>query len=98
MERPISAPLPRPTTPPTTQNVRVVSRIRPLSTKEIDEQSTEAITALHGVISVLNDKQFEFDSVFGPEASQEDVYRGTVGNMIGDSVYRGFNATVLAYG
>lgn len=103
MERPATAPLAsitsiRASTAPS-QNVRVVTRIRPLSPKEISEQSQECISSTSAVINVLNeDKHFEFDSVFGPLATQEEVYKGTAGSMIQDSIYKGFNGTILAYG
>lgn len=46
-----------------------------------------------------NDKRnFEFDSVFGPNSTQEQVYDGTCGDMINSSIFKGFNATILAYG
>jgi len=46
-----------------------------------------------------NDKRnFEFDSVFGPNSTQEQVYEGTCGDMINSSIFKGFNATILAYG
>lgn len=37
-----------------------------------------------------------FDRVFGPESVQEDVFRGLVPAL--DTVIKGFNACVLAYG
>ena len=101
MEAPRPASAPHTTSTPPTQNVRVVARIRPLSAKEA--HSSECISTSSSsssrVIHVRNeDKQFEFDSVFGPKASQEEVYRGTAGDMVGESIYRGFNGTILAYG
>ena len=36
--------------------------------------------------------------MFGPLATQEEVYRGTCGGMVRDSILRGFNGTILAYG
>lgn len=97
---------------PNEQNVRVVARVRPLSTKELNEKSGESIVAhsKHGVIRVASandgevanhagsDKKFEFDSVFGPSSTQEQVYNSTCGDMIHSSIFKGFNATILAYG
>ncbi|KAL3805706.1 hypothetical protein HJC23_005950 [Cyclotella cryptica] len=101
---------PRAATAPTLsnneQNVRVVARVRPLSHKERNEQSAECIranSASHEIL-VLDEqaadgkRRFEFDSVFGPQSSQEEVYVGTAGSMIRDSIYKGFNGTILAYG
>jgi hypothetical protein len=88
------------------QNVRVVARVRPLSNKERNEQSAECILANSAIHEILvldgqaadGKRRFEFDSVFAPQASQEEVYAGTAGNMIRDSIYKGFNGTILAYG
>ncbi|KAF4732914.1 hypothetical protein FOZ63_030233, partial [Perkinsus olseni] len=40
---------------------------------------------------------FSYFNVFGPEATQEDVYNATVGEVL-DSVLDGFNGAVFAYG
>ena len=92
-------------------NVRVVARLRPLSSKEKNEQSNESIRAnVHSKsISVPdnsdgssssnnNQRNFEFDAVFPPNSTQEQVYQTTCGDMISKSIFRGFNATILAYG
>jgi len=41
--------------------------------------------------------QYAFDSVFGPEASSEEVYAATTPRLL-NGVLEGFNATVFAYG
>lgn len=93
-------------------NVRVVARLRPLSTKEKNEISSnsESIRAnVHSSsIAILdntnndhnnnNSRQFDFDAVFEPNSSQEEVYQRTCGDMITKSIFRGYNATILAYG
>ncbi|KAL7456929.1 hypothetical protein ACHAWC_008414 [Mediolabrus comicus] len=98
-------------------NVRVVARLRPLSTKEKNEQSNnsnvESIRAnIHSSsIAILDNtnndpnnsnnnssRQFDFDAVFEPNSTQEEVYKNTVGDMITKSIFRGYNATILAYG
>ena len=43
------------------------------------------------------ERQYDFDHVFGPKSSQEDVYE-TVAKPLVDVVLSGFNATVFAYG
>lgn len=83
-----------------------MARVRPLSNKERNEQSAECILANSAIHEILvldgqaadGKRRFEFDSVFGPQASQEEVYAGTAGNLIRDSIYKGFNGTILAYG
>ncbi len=89
-------------------NVRVVARLRPLSTKEKNEQSSESIRANVHSSSIAvpdnndgnnnNKRSFEFDAVFPPNSTQEQVYQTTCGDMISKSIFRGFNATILAYG
>lgn len=99
-----------------TSNVRVVARLRPLSSKEKNEDSFESIRASvdSSSIAILTDsvhhdntgtitnsnssRQFNFDAVFAPNATQEEVYQRTCGDMITKSIFRGFNATILAYG
>jgi len=90
------------------QNVRVVARVRPLSTKEINERSGESIVAhskLDRIVVAEGDvnsgsdtRKFDFDSVFGPSSTQQEVYEHTCGDMISSSIFKGFNATILAYG
>ena len=41
--------------------------------------------------------QYAFDSVFGPDASSEEVYAATTPRLL-NGVLEGFNATVFAYG
>ncbi|KAL7527890.1 hypothetical protein ACHAXR_002180 [Thalassiosira sp. AJA248-18] len=96
------------------QNVRVVARVRPLSTKELNEKSGESIVAHPKLANVHvasssedatmsnngsdNKRKFEFDSVFGPKSTQQEVYENTCGGMISSSIFKGFNATIMAYG
>ena len=68
------------------------------------KQSTIRVhSSSHGDFTNSNDnnidkRNFEFDSVFGPNSTQEQVYEGTCGDMINSSIFKGFNATILAYG
>jgi len=95
------------------QNVRVVARLRPLSNKEIGENSKEAIKASGGKatskafapasasaaqIIVEGQRTFEYDAVFGPLTTQEEVYKATAANTVEKNIFRGFNVTILAYG
>jgi len=43
-------------------------------------------------------KQFEYDCVFPPDASQKTVYDLSVGDAVKRNIFRGFNTTVIAYG
>jgi hypothetical protein len=81
-----------------TQNIRVVTRIRPLSTKEKNDKSIESVTALQStkMIQVAKNKDFAFDAVFGPNATQREVYEQTAGDTIRNNLFKGFNVTVLA--
>ena len=107
-----TAPTPTNSNSTDNQNVRVVARVRPLSTKELNEHSSESIVAHPQVASIGVDdghhhndhasgdhkRKFEFDSVFGTESTQQEVYENTCGDMISTSIFKGFNATILAYG
>jgi len=83
-----------------TQNIRVVTRVRPLSTKELTEQSKELVSALDSAktieVASSTSKKFVFDAVFGPETTQRAVYEQTAGDMIRNNLFKGFNVTVLA--
>ena len=93
-------------------NFSVCVRVRPLIEREIraDEEEviqisdeSKIITILEPVISSTVDAtayakhSFTFDQVFGPDISQSQVYNQQCRPII-DSVFRGFNATILAYG
>ena len=82
------------------QNIRVVARIRPLSSKEVKEQSKPILVTNieENSIQVDQNKRFVFDKVFNDSATQEEVYEQTAGDMIQNHLFKGFNVTVLAYG
>lgn len=57
----------------------------------------QTVTSLEG-----RDHDFVFDSVLGPDRTQEDLYnassRGTVASLYASCSMDGFNATIFAYG
>nr|XP_057912461.1 kinesin-like protein KIF3B [Doryrhamphus excisus] len=87
--------------------VRVVARCRPLSKKEESSECQTILDLDHklGQITIRNPvappdepmKVFTFDSVFGRESKQSEIYDDAVRPLV-DSVLRGFNGTVFAYG
>lgn len=78
--------------------VRVASRVRPLL-------PFEAVGARQGSNCVevaspsvfIGKSCFTFDHVFGPEASQEEVYEECVSPLV-EATFDGVNGTLLAYG
>ncbi|XP_003962317.2 kinesin-like protein KIF3C [Takifugu rubripes] len=87
--------------------VRVVVRCRPFSRREEkagDENILEIDDKL-GQITIRNPnappddplKVFTFDSVHGWDSKQNDIYDDAVAPLV-DSVLRGFNGTIFAYG
>lgn len=83
--------------------VRVVARIRPLNSKERNEESKNAINnnevSQPNTVSVENHSRvFEYDAVFGPESTQLSVYEQTAGDTVQKNIFKGFNVTILAYG
>ncbi|XP_071353635.1 kinesin family member 3Cb [Trachinotus anak] len=87
--------------------VRVVVRCRPFNRKE---EATECENILDiddnlGRITIRNPKAppdepmkvFTFDSVYGWESKQSDVYDDAVRPLV-ESVLQGFNGTIFAYG
>ncbi|XP_010471246.1 PREDICTED: uncharacterized protein LOC104751068 [Camelina sativa] len=84
-------------------NIRVFCRCRPLNFKEIEAGVSMGIdveSAKNGEVMVMSNgfpkKSFKFDSVFGPNASQADVFEDTA--PFATSVIDGYNVCIFAYG
>lgn len=84
-------------------NVKVVVRCRPLNQKEKMMAHKQAVTVdeIRGTITVNKlenpqeiPKTFTFDTVFGPNSKQLDVYNLTARPIV-DSVLEGYNGTVV---
>ncbi|MBN3304171.1 KIF3A protein, partial [Amia calva] len=87
-------------------NVKVVVRCRPLSQKEkmMGHKQVVSVDEICGTITVNKihspkepPKTFTFDTVFGPDSKQLDVYNLTARPII-DSVLEGYNGTIFTYG
>eukprot|EP01133_Synstelium_polycarpum_P011504 gene11504-13421_t len=80
-------------------SVRVALRVRPLSTKELNERSEEIIRYVDGVPQVIigKDQTFTFDSVFSGRTKQQQVFSECVLPLV-DALFQGYNSTILAYG
>jgi kinesin family protein 3/17 len=92
-------------------NVQVAVRCRPLSSGEKEaghsvvvsvdvEQGEVVLTPPTPAGSHRRGEQartFVFDSVFGPESQQLDIYNETARPIV-DSVLEGYNGTIFAYG
>lgn len=63
---------------------------------DIDE--TEWGNALSLVAGISQQKRFDYDAVFDPSASQNEVYNRSVGDAVRRNVFRGYNTTIIAYG
>uniref|UniRef100_A0A5F9CR59 Kinesin-like protein n=2 Tax=Leporidae TaxID=9979 RepID=A0A5F9CR59_RABIT len=92
--------------PESCDNVKVVVRCRPLNEREKSMFYKQAVSVdeMRGTITVHKTdssneppKTFTFDTVFGPESKQLDVYNLTARPII-DSVLEGYNGTIFAYG
>lgn len=80
-------------------NVKVVVRCRPLNQKEkmMGHKQAVSVDEMRGTITVNKHetpneppKTFTFDTVFGPESKQLDVYNLTARPIV-DSVLEGYN-------
>uniref|UniRef100_A0A8C3L731 Kinesin-like protein n=2 Tax=Phasianinae TaxID=9072 RepID=A0A8C3L731_CHRPC len=96
----------KPDRPESCDNVKVVVRCRPLNEREKATGYKMAVNVdeMRGTITVHKTdssneppKTFTFDTVFGPESKQLDVYNLTARPII-DSVLEGYNGTIFAYG
>ncbi|XP_059607814.1 kinesin-like protein Klp68D [Phlebotomus argentipes] len=87
--------------------VQVVVRCRPLSNKEEagNFQKVVEVFPARGVVEIQNPaeaskenrKMFTYDAVYGPHATQQNLYDETVRPLV-SSVLEGFNCCVFAYG
>jgi len=82
--------------------VKVVVRVRPISSTEISDKRKVIVTADHSraEISVVNPeggppKLFTFDAAYSAESKQEQIYDSTAYPII-ESVLKGFNGTIFA--
>lgn len=90
------------------ENIRVVVRCRPLSDKEqaagcqniveVDTvQGTLLVSNPHGSHGDVPPKLFTFDTVFGLESKQMEVYNQAARPIV-ENVLEGYNGTIFAYG
>ncbi|XP_073142323.1 kinesin-like protein KIN-14Q [Henckelia pumila] len=84
-------------------NIRVFCRCRPLNGEELAGGASQVVdfeSAKDGELTIksngISKKTFKFDAVFGPEASQVDVFEDTA--PLATSVLDGYNACIFAYG
>eukprot|EP00933_Yihiella_yeosuensis_P046887 TRINITY_DN42508_c0_g1_i1.p1 TRINITY_DN42508_c0_g1~~TRINITY_DN42508_c0_g1_i1.p1 ORF type:complete len:789 (+),score=209.05 TRINITY_DN42508_c0_g1_i1:81-2447(+) len=86
--------------------VKVVVRVRPLSSKEISEgrerivqmDAKRGVAILHKPGGSERDcKDFTYDAVFDDSMTQQQIFDDTASEIL-DSVLDGFNGTIFAYG
>eukprot|EP00241_Pyramimonas_parkeae_P004462 CAMPEP_0114246730 /NCGR_PEP_ID=MMETSP0058-20121206/12634_1 /TAXON_ID=36894 /ORGANISM="Pyramimonas parkeae, CCMP726" /LENGTH=813 /DNA_ID=CAMNT_0001359967 /DNA_START=215 /DNA_END=2656 /DNA_ORIENTATION=+ len=83
--------------------VRVALRVRPQSQVEVDEQHHVCVETEPETGKVFlrrnqwEEDNYQFDAVFGESSSQLRVYESVAAPIV-ESVMRGFNGTVMAYG
>jgi hypothetical protein len=79
--------------------VRVLARARPLLPAETvqSNRSCLAFDAGGKTLVLGKDRAFTFDAVYPPSSSQQSMYNEWVEPLVA-GCFRGYNATVLAYG
>jgi centromeric protein E len=92
---------------PSSENVSVTIRIRPLSSKERElgaQEVWQAVRGRPGMVQQVDPKDgpvpntmFAFDNILTPEATTHDLF-GLVGRRLALSAVEGFNGTIFAYG
>ncbi|EDV25164.1 Kinesin-like protein KIF3A [Trichoplax sp. H2] len=89
-------------------NVQVAVRCRPLNEKEKNDRQAHVIKVneANGTVTLNTEhsrtgdhgsKTFTFDTVFGSDSKQVDVYNQTARKIV-ESVLEGYNGTIFAYG
>eukprot|EP01012_Entosiphon_sulcatum_P027182 TRINITY_DN3276_c0_g1_i2.p1 TRINITY_DN3276_c0_g1~~TRINITY_DN3276_c0_g1_i2.p1 ORF type:complete len:787 (+),score=177.89 TRINITY_DN3276_c0_g1_i2:28-2388(+) len=84
-------------------NIRVVARFRPQNKLELQTGGNVCVGLDGTNVEVkISDGEsathrFQFDSVFGPETPQEEVFQKT-GQQIVEDVFKGYNGTIFVYG
>ena len=84
-------------------NVKVIARFRPMNELEKTSGSEQVCVFTSPTSLQFNSTReknvyhFNFDRIFPPSSTQEDIYSFGVKEII-DSVLNGYNGTVLAYG
>ncbi|CAF1598995.1 unnamed protein product, partial [Didymodactylos carnosus] len=73
--------------------IKVVCRVRPLNDKEERARSKSVVK----FPSDHDDKDYVFDKVFRPDATQEKVYIEAAKEIV-EYVLKGYNGTIFAYG
>jgi len=84
--------------------VKVCCRVRPLNKKELASHGTESCINVTDEKAFWNNdkaagkpKEFVFDRCFGPESTQQEVYKYAAEPIVA-SIIEGYNGTVFAYG
>ena len=84
-------------------NVKVIARFRPMNELEKTSGNEQVVVFTSPTSLQFNSSReknvyrFNFDRIFPPSSTQEDIYSFGVKEII-DSVLNGYNGTVLAYG
>ena len=74
--------------------VRVGVRIRPLTSKEIQQGGNASLSVFPpSSITIASNKTFTYDAVFDSRTNQDELYSGVSSSLL-DSFLDGYNATV----
>lgn len=87
------------------ETVKVMVRMRPMNKKELDKGCNQSVyinrefgeVALHKSSKEDAPRKFTFDTVYGSDSIQQDVYDECAFPLV-DSVIGGYNGTMFAYG
>jgi chromosome segregation ATPase len=82
-------------------HIKVVCRVRPLNSKSLSQQRSQAVTVHDNKTIVVNSKPssqtFSFDYIANELVTQEEMFE-TIGLPIIKTCMEGYNATILCYG
>ena len=86
----------------TSENIKVCLRIRPMNLQELGRSDLNCIEPVSSNQLIFTNKNmrrsYTYNLVFGPDATQEDVFYNCSVNKLIDSALEGYSVTIFAYG
>src|SRR4051812_28985683 len=79
------------------ERVRVVVRVRPLLSNEVDAEYRDCVKVFDNQVILGGERTFAFDAVYDQRATSERVFHDVCAPLL-ESFFNGYNCTIFAYG